>query len=378
VKRALLCAFAGAVMIVLFCGSACAEEGIAAELYGEELEQFSAVLPDELPPELRGALRAPDGVETAADALDFSAVWARIAAEIRDAWPSAAALMLRLMGLLMISALFGGCGKALGGSSLTPACELCSTLCTALAAAEPLGAMLNSCRGYLETMTELVNGVTPIACALCAASGQLNTAAVSRAALMLLYTLYQNLYTVLLLPAVRIEFCFGIIGSIGAGVRLDALSRGVRRVFTWLLAMLGLVLTFTIGVQNVIAKSTDSFTMRTVKFALGSFIPLVGGALSDALGTAAGSLSLIRTACGAVCMAAVLILAVPLIVQLVLNRTVLALCRGAAEMIGCEREGRLIGEMHGVVGTLLAAAAMVSLLFLLILALLIGMRSTGG
>jgi len=138
------------------------------------------------------------------------------------------------------------------------------------------------------------------------------------------------------------------------------------------------VLTFTIGVQNVIAKSTDSFTMRTVKFALGSFIPLVGGALSDALGTAAGSLSLIRTACGAVCMAAVLILAVPLIVQLVLNRTVLALCRGAAEMIGCEREGRLIGEMHGVVGTLLAAAAMVSLLFLLILALLIGMRSTGG
>jgi len=71
-------------------------------------------------------------------------------------------------------------------------------------------------------------------------------------------------------------------------------------------------------------------------------------------------------------------LAVPLIVQLVLNRTVLALCRGAAEMIGCEREGRLIGEMHGVVGTLLAAAAMGSLLFLLILALLIGMRSTGG
>lgn len=370
-------AVCAALLLFILVPHAMASGESPAELYREELEEFSQSLPENLPDELRGALESPDGAGQAAQALDFPALWRQISEAVSSAWPSAASLMLRIMGVLIFSALYGGCRNALG-TSATAACDFCSTLCIALTTAEPIGNMLSASRVYLESVTALVTGVTPIACALCAASGALHSAAVARASLMLLCTLFQNLYALLILPAVRIEFCLGIVGALGTGVRLDALARGIRRIFTWLLSLLGMLFTFTVGVQTVIAKSTDSFAARTVKFALGSFIPLVGGAMSDALGTAAASLALIRTTCGAVCMAAVLLLFVPLLVQLLLSRTVISLCRGAAEMIGCDREARLLGEMHGVLGYMLAAAAIVSLLVLLNMALLIGVRGTGG
>ena len=117
--------------------------------------------------------------------------------------------------------------------------------------------------------------------------------------------------------------------------------------------------------------------MKTVKFALGNLIPLIGGALSDAVGTVAGSLNLIKTTCGAVCAAAVVILILPLILQLLLHRAVLAVCQGAADLVGCEKESRLIGEVHSVLGYMLAVVSLASVLFLFVLALMCSTKLTG-
>ena len=180
------------------------------------------------------------------------------------------------------------------------------------------------------------------------------------------------------MPAVRISFCLALVSCLGGIIRLDTLGRCIRRLFTWFLALVGVILTFVIGVQNVIARSADSFGMRTVKFALSSFIPLVGGALSDALGTAVSSLHLIRNTCGAVCVFALLLITVPMILQLVIQRAVFSVCQGAAELIGCDREGKMFGEMHGILGSMLALVAIVSLLFLFVLTMIIGLRTAEG
>ncbi len=368
---------AAVIIAVCFVMPLKAQDTIDSE-FAEEIQRFHEGLPEKMPDVLRDVLNEPESVKKMGDALTFSSVWNMIAASVKELLPSSAALLLRLMGILLCCGFLNTGKISLGISGTAPAWEMCSGLCLSLSTADSLRGILTQCEEYISGLTALVNGVTPIACALTAASGNLSGAAVNRAALMLLYTLFQNLYAALLLPAVRISFCLALVSSLGGMIRLDALGRCVRRLFTWFLALLGVILTFVIGVQNVIARSADSFTMRTVKFALGSFIPLVGGALSDALGTAVSSLQLIRSACGVICAAALLLLTVPMILQLVLQRAVFSLCQGAAELTGCDREGKMFAEMHGILGSMLALVSIVSLLFLFVLTMMIGLHTAGG
>ena len=371
-------AVGGLILIILFFTVPCMAQDVLNSEFEEEIQQFRDGLPPELSDEFEGVLADPDNVKNTEDMLTFSSVWERVTASVKELLPSSLSLLMRLMGIILCCGLLNAGKNSIGIGAAAPAWEMCSGLCLSLCTADSLRHILIQCENYIQTLTTLVNGVTPLACALTAASGNLSGAAVNRAALMLLYTLFQNLYAAFLLPAVRISFCLALVSCLGGIIRLDTLGRCIRRLFTWFLALVGVILTFVIGVQNVIARSADSFGMRTVKFALGSFIPLVGGALSDALGTAVSSLHLIRNTCGALCAVALLLITVPMILQLVIQRAVFSVCQGAAELIGCDREGKMFGEMHGILGSMLALVAIVSLLFLFVLTMIIGLRTAEG
>lgn len=347
------------------------------EEFGDELRQFMESIPEGMRSEWSDVLSSPDGMQYIGEKMSISCFFDHILSSLRSIWPSFSALLLRFLALLICAAVFGAMKNAMGASALAPAFDFCCTLCTALILADSVGSILQSSTQYMSALTSLSNGIAPVCCAVCAASGKISTAAVGNASLMLLYTLFQNVSTVMLTPVVKISMCLSITGCIAQGVRMEALNRCVRRFFTWTLALLTLLITFVVGIQSAIAQSTDSFSLRTVKFALGSFIPLVGGALSDALGTATGSLALMKNTCGVLCAAVVVLLLFPQLIRLILQRAVLSVCQGAAEMIGCEREGRLIAEMNAVLGYILAVTSLVSFLFLFVLGLMIGIRIGG-
>ena len=209
--------------------SVCAQE-IYSPISEEEYALYKEALGEELASEADRWME-----EGTADAVSVDLLFSRIVSKIRSSlgisWPSAARLMTSLMGLLMLSAMLTGCGSGLLGSSLSPAWELCTTLCISLTAAQALRERIAVSEEYLQNLASLVNGVTPTVCAITAASGHLSTAAAGHASLMLVYTLLQNVYAFFLFPAVKLSFCFGILGGISSSVRIDALARLVRRLF---------------------------------------------------------------------------------------------------------------------------------------------------
>ena len=374
-----VCRFAAMLFAILLCFlSPVGASDPTAPDWEEEFRLFREALPENMPEGIWESLLSGGSAQDMEASLSFHALRDMLVSSLEEILPSSASLMARLMGILLCCGFLQAGKNAFGIGGTSPAWDLCCGLCLSLGMADVLQSTLLQCETYIRSLTALVNGVTPLACALTAASGNLHGAAVGRASLMLLYALFENLYTVLLLPSVRVSFCFALVGNIGGLFRPDAWGNCIRRLFIWCLALLGVALSFVIGVQNVIARSADSLTMRTVKFAMGSFIPLVGGALSEALGTAVSSLRLIRSGCGVVCAVAILLLSIPPVCRLILHRTVLSLCKGAADWIGCEREGRLFGEMHGIFGNMLALVTMVSLLFLFVLTLMLTMHTSGG
>ena len=320
------------------------------------------------------ALYSSDAGAAIQDTFSASYFLTKITDSLRSVWPSAAELLFTLMGYLIFCALFQKLRAAVSSETLGAAGELCSTLCLVLCVTPTIQSSLQISERFLDLLTACTGGIAPVICALLVSCGHITTAAVTNASLMLVYTLFQSVIRVFLIPIIHATYVMGMVGNIGGFLHLDSIGKWIRHLFTWLLSLLLLFLSVLIGVQSTVAVNTDSFTMKSAKFALGNLIPLVGNALADAAGTVAGSLSMIKNSCGVLGILAVAVLLLPVILYLLLHRTVIGAARGMAELLGCEREGRLLGEVHASMGYLLAVVSLVSALFVFVLALIISVR----
>ena len=362
------------LMFVTLTPCAYGAEDPVSDSFREEWDVFVESIPEEIRPLAQDTFNSANAGEAMKETLSLSFFGGKIASVLKDAWPSSLGLLFSLTGLLIFSALFHRLRESLSSETMNAAGNLCGTLCLILCITPMIRSASEMSEGYLNMLASCSGGISPVVCALFVSSGNITTATVTNTTLMLVYTLFQNGIRVFLWPVVQMAYVMGIVGNLGGSLRLDGISRFVRRLFTWLLSLVMLFLSVLIGVQSTMAVSADSFSMKTAKFALGNFIPLVGNALSDAVGTVAGSLSLIKNSCGVFGIVTVALLLLPVLLHLLLHRAVIGVAQGIAELLGCEREGRILGDVYATVGYILAVVALSSALFLFILALIISVR----
>ena len=362
------------LLLVILTPCAYAAEDPVSDSFRAVRDIFVESVPEEIRPLAEDALHSANTGEVMKESLSVSYFLDKIVKELKEAWPSSVGLLLSLTGLLIFSALFHRVYASVSSVAMKSAGELCSTLCLVLCITPLIQSASRVSEEFLGMLATCSGGISPVICALFVSSGNITTASVTNASLMLVYTLFQNGIRVFLWPIVQLLYVLGIVGNLGGSLRLDGISRFIRQLFTWLLSLAMLFLSALIGVQSTMAVSADSFSMKTAKFALGNFIPLVGNALSDAVGTVAGSLTLIKNTCGVLGIVTVALLLLPVLLHLLLHRAVIGVAQGMAELLGCEREGRILGDVHATVGYILAVVALSSALFLFILALIISVR----
>jgi len=149
------------------------------------------------------------------------------------------------------------------------------------------------------------------------------------------------------------------------------LRKGIGRIW----AIFGITFSFLMGIQTVLAKSADSLGARTARFALGSFVPVAGGFLSEAYSTVTEGLGFVRQTAGAGGILLILLLLLPGLVPLLLHKLALALSACMAEMLGEEPLRALLAEIGGIVDLLMGVMLVTGLFFLL--AVILFMKSQG-
>ena len=164
--------------------------------------------------------------------------------------------------------------------------------------------------------------------------------------LMFFLVLMENLCHFLLNPAVQVCFGLALVSSMTDSVNLGGISSVLRKTFTFLLGGLMAVLAAVFAYQTVIAQSADSVSMRTIKFALGNMIPIVGGAVSEAAQVVAGGMKSIRGTAGAVSIAVLLLILLPPLIAVAVQQLYFRLCSVAAQMLELKREETPVSYTH--------------------------------
>lgn len=250
-----------------------------------------------------------------------------------------------LAGLLTVI-LFAALLQGLHGGNLRPGTEQVFEFLCALAAvailAEPL------CQSFAAVETALTQGAefmlvfVPVFAGILAAGGTTGSAVCYQTAVIALADGVMQMITRMLLPFCTMGFALAIVDAVSPSVSVSGLLTLSKKVTTWILGLLMSVFLGVLSMQNWITGSVDTAATKTTKYVISNFVPVVGSAVSDAYTTVRSSLQILRSTTGTVGIAAICILFLPPLVQLLLYRGVVAIGTAAAELFGTKRLLRLL------------------------------------
>lgn len=102
----------------------------------------------------------------------------------------------------------------------------------------------------------------------------------------------------ILLPITGAFLAFSVVGGMCSNLQISAITATVKKITIFALMFMVTIFIGLFSLQTSIAASTDNIGIKAAKFVSSSFIPIIGGALGDALASVVGGLNLIKSAVG--------------------------------------------------------------------------------
>lgn len=348
---------------------AAAEDGLPD--FGEPLDEFYAAIPDDLWESFPDGLFSGEIPDAGAmqEAWSFSSLLDRVREALTGALPEMGRLFGQLCLCALFAALFEAICSAFDGGRLSGLAQLCGRLCMAGLLLDAQLGQLTSITACLRQLRLVVNAMLPVIGAIFAAGGSTGTATAGCGSLLLFLNLGENLCAALFLPLIAADCGLSAVAWLPDGGRLKGLLGCLKRVITWSLGLFGTVFSAVFAFQTILAAGADSVAARTVKFTVSSAVPVIGGVVGDTVRTVAGGLGYLKDTVGLLGIFLLVLIVLPPLVQLLLYRAALALAGAVAELLGCEKEGRLLGDFGDANGMLLAllCGAMLCFLFALVM-----------
>ena len=340
----------------------------ADETYTTDDFDLSGVL-DSLDEDVRA--RLPDGafesdgfVERFSFDYFFSLFRDVLVAALAPALKSLAATL----GLIIIASILSALKGAMNLHTLSAPFELASGMCIMLTLYNTAVSTVDTVEVYLAQLSSVVNAMVPVTIAIGTAGGNISASSVSGSAMLLGLSVVETLAGQALYPILQLCFGLSVASGVGRVPGLESISKAVRGTFTWVLGLVSALISAVMTFQTSIASRADSLSMRAVKFAASKSVPVVGGIASDAVSAVAESLALVKSTVGWAGVIIIAVMTLPVIVNIVLMRLGIIAAAISADVLGLERERRVLEEIAGLFGSLAAICVIAALMFVYALA----------
>ncbi|MBE6564023.1 MAG: hypothetical protein E7655_01945 [Ruminococcaceae bacterium] len=347
-----------AVILILPCQA-------ESDLFSDE--EINALIPEEVRDRLGDGYDSQKPVFDGADAF-FDAVGEQVSA----LFPSLTAAFASLFGFLLLSSALSALRKEIVSPSLARLQEMLSVVCLTALLYGRIDPLLQSVLSFLETVTVFVSSLLPYMTLLTASGGNAVTAASQSAGLLLALTLVENLCIYALSPLIKVSLTLAIADSFSPLLDLSPVLSLIKKVYSFLLASAMSLLSIVLLFQNALSLSADNAAARGMKFA-GSFVPVVGSSLGDAVRTVLSGLSVVKGTLGYLGLAVVFLLVLPVFLSLVLQKLALMTAKTAADVMGMKEEGSAIGRFGDILSLMLAAVCSAAVIFVIAFALFVSM-----
>jgi len=291
----------------------------------------------------------------------FKALWQILLTQLRKPL----VILASITGVAVLCSLVEGLNVSIGQRSLDTVFNVVAILCICTAVVNPIVECIRSAAAAIQSCADFILSFIPVFVSLVAVGGQPVSATTYNTFLLLTSEVISKITANQLVPLVTIYLAFCIVGALTPSMNLSGAASTAKSIVTWALGLLVTVFVGLLGIQSLVASGADTVAMKTGKFLIGSFVPVVGKALSDALTTAQSCVKLLKTTVGAYAVAVASLTFLPSLLQTIVWYFAVNLGSTVSDVLGAQQIGKVLKACATALSLLLAIIAFVALLFII-------------
>ncbi len=358
--------FALAVVLLL-----CLSLSVSAqttEMYNEQLKASGADrLVERLPEDAQALLEALELDGFAQDGftqLELSSVLNTLLSALQKNTAAPLQALLSLLAVVVLSAMFGGLQGLANRTPLRQTYHTVSVLAAAGLLLTAVGSLLRTVQAAVDSVNVFMLSFVPVYGVIVASGGSPTAALSYQTTLLTAAELFTQGVRGVVLPILLVSLALGCVGTVADGFCLSSFSTTFYKLVLWGLGLFSTVFSGVLSVQQMVAAAGDSVSSRALKFSLASFVPVVGGVLSEAYSTVMGCAGLLRSTVGGFGLVATAVIILPSLLSCVGWSLCLSLGGNAAALFKLDALEKLCRCVGGAVRVLIAVLAVLGLMMI--------------
>jgi len=245
---------------------------------------------------------------------------------------------LPIISLVIAIAIFGGMLQGLrpntNGKSISNLIHFVTYGMTIVILLTMTTHMVKLASGTILNIKGQMDAIFPILLTLMTAIGGTVSVSVYQPAMALLSGAILNIFTYILLPIFIFSTVFSVVSNLSTNLKLNKFTSFWNSTYKWLTGLIFTIFSAFLSIQGITAGSVDGISIRTAKYAIKSYVPILGSYISDGFGLILASSNLIKNAVGAGGLLLLIATVVSPLLELILFMLSLKLIAGIIEPLG--------------------------------------------
>ncbi|MGI6716381.1 MAG: stage III sporulation protein AE [Eubacteriales bacterium] len=211
----------------------------------------------------------------------------------------------------------------------------------------------------------------PVIASLYALGGNISTGVAGSSSLIVFLTVSLRFSGVLLKPLLQTGFVISLMSALPGSVDMRSVTNFIKSSLTTLLSFVFTLFGVVMYFQTIIAAAADNYIYRTVKFASGVFIPVIGNIIGEAAKTVSTAVGVVKSTVGAVGLVTIMALVLPPVIYVIMYKIFILLAAITARMLGLEKESAILYDVNSFMSVLMSILVGTGVIFVIAVALFI-------
>lgn len=226
----------------------------------------------------------------------------------------------------------------------------------------------------ITNISDFMSALLPILITMITLSGGITSAATLDPIVLGAVVFIPKVYSNIIIPMILMGFVLEFANNLSTEHKITNLCNLLKQVTIW---FQGIIITVFIGlltIRGITSTTIDAVTLKTAKFAVDNFIPIVGKAFSDAITSVAGYSLIIKNAISSIGLIVIILILLHPLIKLILIAFIYKLSAALVEPISDPRITKSLESAGNSMILITSCVLTVSLMFFI----LIGIMASSG
>lgn len=246
--------------------------------------------------------------------------------------------------------------------------------CYALLAGVMLNAFWQSIeigKGAIDSASTFVGGIVPIMVTLMVSSGAIASSAAIKPLVLASIQILTYIIKFVIVPILCATVTLCVVDNMSEKFSVSRFIGLFKSIIKYSLGIITVIFTVVMMLQSFCSVALDGATTKAVKYAMGSFVPVVGSVLSETIDTLAGCSVIIKNAAGTAGIIAILMILCTPIIKTAALWAIFKISAAITQPISENRISASLDTMGDILGLMASSVFAVAVMFIISLCMII-------